>query len=174
MKRQAKRVRKARTAPPFPLVKARTGRYTAATTDAALELRQKNLALWRKLPTQLRREAESAERLSQEWAKRGPMQIVGVGSWENLHPKTTELIRRYDKVGNAPFPDALVLNQYPELLKVPGHKGRWPKRETAQLVRTVRELLADGMSQHQISSKLGLEYHALRSLIQHYRLKPRT
>jgi hypothetical protein len=176
---------------PFPLVKAKTGRYTMRTTDRALELRAKDPALWRKLPAQLRHEAEAAEAAEKAAAAasggaRAGLEMVTAAQqrldearevYERIHPKLRALAEVDVSVGNLEIPDVMnnpALEATANYLKVPGHRGRWPDKKTAELCRRVRQLLRQGVTQHQIARRLEVDYHALRSLVQRYGLKPRS
>ncbi len=164
---------KRKPAIPFKLERSGTGRYAIATLEAALELRDKHPAKWLKLPAQLRREAKEYTDSGGETCavvkaslRNSPLNLV--------HPKLRALAKVDKKVGATPMPDALAVpDAVADNLKVPGHKGRFRNRATAEILRQVRELLAEGKSQHQIAKRLGLDYHALRSLVQRH-LKPRS
>jgi hypothetical protein len=154
---------------PFRLVKAKTGRYNMRTTDRALELRAKDPALWRKLPAQLRREAEEAEKLAAEAVARWPeVQRAARELLEKIHPKLRALAKVVPAIADLEIPELLenpAWDAVADYLKVPGHRGRWPDKKTAELRRRVRQGFAEGKKLYRIARELGIPYNRLRAFI---------
>jgi small-conductance mechanosensitive channel len=181
----------------FKLVKAKTDRYTMRTCERALELKRTDPEVWRTLPAQLRREAEEARKIQAQQARMRVQvdpqliensrerQAAVRQAMERIHPRIRSLAERNEALANLDFSD--VRNGIPALeavlenMTVPGKRGRPLRKETPKLVRQVRALLAQGVTQYKIAERLfqhpgeefNLAYSRARAFIRDHRLTPR-
>jgi RNA processing factor Prp31 len=167
------------------------------TCDRALELKRTNRSAWRKLPAQLRSQAEEAEKLmAAQHGKRiqvDPTLTHGAResgraihqAVEQIDPKIRGLAKRDAALANLPFPKVQAAIPFSEAvmkyIKVPGMRGRPTKKDTPKLVEQVRELLEQGITQWEITKRhfwrpdedFDKAYSRVRAFVRDHGLTPR-
>lgn len=157
------------------------GRYTIEATERALKLKSKNPAAWRKLPPQLRSEAEEAEGFSilgetvhlTVDPKFHDERIRFADPFSKIHPRLRALAKIDKQIGKLALPWFYESEALLPYITVPGQRGR-----PADVWHLLQRLADQGMSKSEMARVVFPKeehksaYSKVRSYFSRYRHHP--
>jgi Asp-tRNA(Asn)/Glu-tRNA(Gln) amidotransferase A subunit family amidase len=135
--------------------------HVMADTDAALELREKNPAAWKRLPKELREDAEEAERVTMQLAKRR----ISIDHWPPEAKKLLNAVRSKPDSEwiHLPVPDVL------EMVAILKKRGRPRDPETSERIHVAAQCKTEGVSKRKAAARLNMNYDRARVFYRDYR-----